>query len=59
MTSKDITITDWNLQLYPTTNAEYYWSTGSMQVNPYVKIKLQTKIYPENWTKFINPKALS
>lgn len=59
LTSKDITIVDWNLQLYPTTNANYYWSTGSMQVNPYMKIKLHTKIYPENWTKFINPKTLS
>ncbi len=59
LTNNDITITDWNMQLYPTTNAEYYWSTGSMQINPYIKIKLKTKIYPENWTKFVNPELLS
>lgn len=58
-TTKDITITDWNLQIYPSVNPDLSWWSWNSQINPYVKIYIQTKIYPANWSKKINPVLFS
>ena len=59
LTNYWVTISDWNLQIFPTRDPDLMWWTWVLQINPYVRLYLETKIYPENWKKNINPEILS
>lgn len=54
----EITVTDWNLEIYPTKDPNLSWNDDDTQINPYVKINLQTKLYAWAWAERINPSIL-
>ncbi|UFX83056.1 type II secretion system protein [Candidatus Absconditicoccus praedator] len=54
----EITVTDWNLEIYPTKDPNLSWNDDDTQINPYVKINLQTKLYAGAWAERINPSIL-
>ncbi len=55
----DITISDWNMQIYPTQNPDYAWRDNDFSLNPYINIQIQTHLYAKNWINKINPSILS
>lgn len=56
---KDLTIADWNLQIYPNKYYWYSWNENWVQINPYIRIQINTKIYGEPWYWKVNPVNLS
>lgn len=46
-----ITVTDWNITVYPTKNPEYSWSEQETQITPYFVLSLKTKLYAWVWQK--------
>lgn len=56
---KDLTLSSWNMQIFPVKSADYSWNDDNVQINPYIKINIKTKIYWEPWFWKINPASLS
>ena len=44
---KNITISDWNIIIYPTKNPQYALAENNVQINPYFTITLTSKLYGE------------
>jgi len=59
MTINDITISNFNISIFPTRNPNYDWYDTWMQLSPYLRIKLKTNLYPVNYKRKINPELLS
>lgn len=55
---KELTIVDWNMSIYPTKNYNNSWSEDTMYINPYITIKVSTKLYWEPWAWKVNPSVL-
>lgn len=49
LTDSNITIADWNIQIFPTKDPDFSWGQPQYQNNPYIKLYLRTTIYWENW----------
>lgn len=41
----NITLSSWNMKIYPTKEPEYAFRNDDVQINPYINIYLQTKLY--------------
>jgi len=48
---KNITISDWNIMIYPTKNPQYALAEDNVQINPYFTIQLTSKLYGKIWQK--------
>lgn len=48
ITNSNITITDWNIRVFPIKDPEFSWWEPPHQTNPYIKLYLKTAIYWEN-----------
>jgi len=46
---KNLTVSNWNLSVYPSKNPDFSWWEENMQINPYFTIFLKTKLYGEIW----------
>ncbi len=55
----NITITNWNLIVYPNKDPKLAWAEDYEQINPYVRIKINTKLYWKNRRLKISPATLS
>jgi hypothetical protein len=42
---QNITISDWNLIIYPTKHPKYALEENAVQINPYFSLNLTSKIY--------------
>jgi prepilin-type N-terminal cleavage/methylation domain-containing protein len=49
LTNSNISIADWNIQIYPLKDPEYAWWELKYQSNPYIKLYLKTTMYWKNW----------
>ena len=47
---KDITITDRQLQIYPTIDPALAFADSDVQINPYITLWFEAKLYGENWS---------
>ncbi len=47
----DITISDWNLSIYPHKDPTLAWNDDVSQQSPYVIISLVTQLYAKNWQR--------
>ncbi len=59
ITDRKITVSDWNIQIYPPKDPNYAWAETGYDINPYIKIKLKTNLYAQPWQNTINPAILS
>lgn len=59
MFNNDLTIVNWDLQVYPPVDPEFAWGENFMQINPFFRIKIQTKLYGWPWYGKIDPVALN
>jgi hypothetical protein len=50
---RDITVSDWSLELAPTSDYQLAWADDNAQVSPFVTISLVTQLYAENWARRI------
>jgi hypothetical protein len=55
----NITISDWNLVIYPSKDPNLAWAVDEQQINPYIKMKIKTKLYGKNRRLKISPATLS
>lgn len=46
---KDVTISSWNIQIYPSINPQYGRDMNEIQFNPYIVLTFQAKLYGEPW----------
>jgi len=56
---KKITISNWNIQIFPPKNPEYAWAEDIYTFNPYIRINIKAKLYGASWIDKINPDILS
>ncbi len=56
---KKITISKWNIQIFPPKDPEYAWAENAYTFNPYVRINIRAKLYGTSWVDKINPDILS
>lgn len=49
ITNNDVSISDWNIQIFPIKDPEYAWNENQYQQNPFVRLYLKTTIYWRNW----------
>lgn len=57
--SNDVSIKDWKLEIYPVNKSSYSFVDNSMQLNPYIKVYIKTKLYGQPWSWKINPAILN
>ncbi len=57
--NKNITISNWNLIIYPTKNPEYALAEDAVQINPYFTISLTSKLYGEIWFRRFGMPAIN
>lgn len=50
---RDITVSDWSLELAPTSDYQLAWADDNTQVSPFVTINFTTQLYAENWARII------
>lgn len=48
---RSITVTDWNIMVYPTKNPNLAWFEWEFQIAPYFTLSLKTKLYAWLWQK--------
>lgn len=46
----DVTISEWDMKIYPTKDGNLSYNDNSVQINPYVEIHIQTRLYWEPWS---------
>lgn len=56
--SNEITITDWNLAIYPSKNPNLSWNEDWTQINPYIKLNIEAKLYWWAWAWRVNSDTL-
>ncbi|MBS8121626.1 hypothetical protein, partial [Candidatus Vampirococcus lugosii] len=56
--SNEITITDWNLAIYPSKNPNLSWNEDGTQINPYIKLNIEAKLYGGAWAGRVNSDTL-
>jgi hypothetical protein len=44
-----VTISSWNIQIYPSINPQYGRDMNEIQFNPYIVLTFQAKLYGEAW----------
>lgn len=44
-----ITVAEWSLQIFPTADANYARANPDMQLNPYIRIFMNVKLYAGYW----------
>lgn len=49
LTSSDVSVADWNMQIYPIKDPEYARWENTYQTNPYIRLYLKTVIYWKDW----------
>ena len=54
----DVSVADWNIQIFPTKDPEYAWGESQYQVNPYIKLYIKSTVYGQNWANRIGVKNL-
>jgi len=59
MTINDITISNFDISIFPTKSPEYSWYDTWVQISPYIRLKLKTNFYPVNYVSKINPERIS
>lgn len=51
----DITVTDWDIKIYPTKDSNYAWNDPDMKINPHIEIDIKTALYGKQRLDKINP----
>jgi len=46
-----ITVSEWNVIVYPTIDPDYWWMNDNVQINPYFTVYIKTKLYSWVWQK--------
>ncbi len=59
MTIDDITISNFNISIFPTKSPNHSRADTGVQISPYLRIKLKTNFYPINYVSKINPEMIS
>lgn len=49
ITNSNLSISDWNIQVFPIKDPEFAWWEPQYQTNPYIKLYVKSTIYWENW----------
>lgn len=57
--TNDITITDFWIEIYPVKDPSLARYLDHLQINPYIKINLETKLYAWTWANRVNPSMIS
>ena len=59
MTINDITISKFNIAIFPTKSPNHAWYDTGVQISPYLRISIKTNFYPINYVSKINPIMIS
>lgn len=51
---RNLTISDWNISVFPTKNPDYAWANDAVQINPYFTISMTSKLYAWVWFTKLN-----
>jgi hypothetical protein len=58
-TINDITISEFNMAIFPTKDPNYSWYDTGVQIFPFIRLNLQTYFYPVNYKTKLSPESLS
>ena len=59
MTINDITISNFNISIFPTKSPAHSWYDTGVQISPYLRLRIKTNFYPVNYKSKINPELMS
>lgn len=45
----NLTVSSWNIEINPNKDPALAWNDLNVQINPYIKINLKTKLFAESW----------
>ncbi len=51
----DVTVTDWDLKIYPVKDSNYAWDEINMKINPYIEVNITTSLYGKQRLNRLNP----
>ena len=54
----DISVSDRNLEIYPTKDPDLAWREDDVQISPYIRVNIETRLYWEPWSERIDPEIL-
>lgn len=58
LTNSDVSVADWNMQIYPIKDPELARWEASYQTNPYIRFYIKTVVYWEDWIGKIWPENI-
>lgn len=58
LTSNEISLEEFNFEIFPTKYYDYAWYESDFQIAPYIKMQLKTRFYPTNYRTKLNLSAL-